>query len=158
MEVKKYSFRDGFGWRVDPEVAGRRLDEIAKDRNGELTPELVLEDAEREESPLHNCFDWDNDKAGSKWRLHQARQLIGSIVVEVVIKETENIRAFVNINYPDSKERHYVNIIDAANDEYKMKLIIDDARKQLRSWTQRFKIYQQLREVAMKIEELAETI
>ena len=157
MEVKKYSFRDGFGWRVDPEVAGKHLDELAKERGGDLTPEMVVTDAENEDSPLHRCFDWDDKKAGDKWRLHQARQLIGSIVVDIVVKDTEQVRAFVNINYPDSKERHYVNIVDAASDEHKMKLIIADARKQMKSWAQRFKIYQQLREVALKVEELAET-
>jgi hypothetical protein len=157
MEIKKYSFRDGFGWRVDPEVAGKRLDELAQETGGDLTPEMVVTDAENEDSPLHRCFDWDDKKAGDKWRLHQARQLIGSIVVDVVIKDTEQVRAFVNINYPDSKERHYVNIIDASTDEHKMKLIINDARKQMKSWAQRFKIYQQLREVALKVEELAET-
>lgn len=157
MEIKKYSFRDGFGWRVDPEVAGKRLDELAQETGGDITPEMVVNDAEDETSPLHRCFDWDDKKAGDKWRLHQARQLIGSIIVEIVVKDTEHVRAFVNINYPESKERHYVNIIDAANDEYKMKLIIDDARKQMKSWAQRFKIYQQLREVALKVEELADT-
>jgi len=157
MEIKKYSFRDGFGWRVDPETAGKHLDGLAQQRGGDLTPEIVVNDAADPDSPIHRCFDWDNDKAGDKWRLHQARQLIGSIIVEVTVKDTEHVRAFININYPDSKDRHYVNIIDAASDEHKMKLIIDDARKQMRSWSQRFKIYQQLREVALKVEELAET-
>ena len=157
MEAKKYSFRDGFGWRVDPEVAGKHLDKLAEERNGELTPDIIVDDARSKNSPLHNCFDWDNKKAGDKWRLHQARQLIGSIIVEVVVKDTEHVRAFVNINYPNTNQRHYANIIDAASDDYKMKLIIDDARKQMRAWSQRFKIYQQLREVAYKIEELAET-
>ncbi len=57
MEIKKYSFRDGFGWRVDPEIAGQHLDRLAHESGGALTPEMVVTDAESDDSPLHKCFD-----------------------------------------------------------------------------------------------------
>ena len=35
----------------------------------EITPLALVEDAERAESPLHPFFEWDNTRAGYRWRV-----------------------------------------------------------------------------------------
>lgn len=73
------------------DVARKRLDDLyAKD--GTLTPEQVLADAKRKESPLHGYFEWDDRKAAMFHRLTQARELIASY--EIVIADNP-VRAFV---------------------------------------------------------------
>jgi hypothetical protein len=56
-------------------------------RAGRLTPEQVIEAAEPEGSALHACFDWDDTEAARKWRMEQAREIIRSVRIEVVIEE-----------------------------------------------------------------------
>jgi len=60
---------------------------LAEEMNGELTPELVLERARQEDSPLHGHFTWDQAKAAYERNLDQARSLIRS--VKVVIKKND---------------------------------------------------------------------
>ena len=55
------------------------------ERDGKLTPEKVVAEAEPEGSPLHDRFEWDNDQCGVLYRLEQARELIRR--VETVIYE-----------------------------------------------------------------------
>ena len=83
---------------------GKFLQKLAEEHGG-LTPELVVEAARREESPIHRLFCWDDGKAAEEWRLHQASQLIRRIrVIVVEPDETKReIRAFVNIT-PERKD------------------------------------------------------
>jgi len=62
------------------------LDSLLK-RHGELTTQLVLDEATNPESPLHMYFEWDNDKAAQRFRHEQSRKLIRTF--SVTIKEQE---------------------------------------------------------------------
>ena len=72
------------------------LTRIAAVNDDTLTPELVVEDARPEESPLHAHFEWDDQLAGEQFRLEQARKLIRSVVVSVrtPLGVTEQVRAY----------------------------------------------------------------
>ena len=67
------------------------------DETGQLTPAVVLDRARDPEHPLHQRFDWDDNQAAERWRLHQAGQLIRSVKVNIERSETETVqvRAFV---------------------------------------------------------------
>ena len=67
----------------------QRLAEIEKASGGRLTPDAVVADARKKDSPLHCCFEWDVKKAAAAHWIEQARELIVS--VRVVIK-TEHTR------------------------------------------------------------------
>lgn len=54
---------------------------IAKRDGGLLRPQAVVDEARPEESPLHRCFEWNDQIAGEKYRLVQAQQLIRSFKV-----------------------------------------------------------------------------
>lgn len=58
------------------------------DRDGELTPEKVVEDAMNTNSPLHGLFTWDKEKGFYKNLLHEARQIIKTVKIEFVIEKT----------------------------------------------------------------------
>ena len=53
-------------------------------QHGTLTPELVVEDAKRRDSPLHELFEWDTAKAALAHWHDVARQLIRNVRVTVV--------------------------------------------------------------------------
>lgn len=55
------------------------------ENQGRLKPEDVVNEAKKPSSPLHDYFEWDDEKAANEHRLEQARQLIRS--VRVVISE-----------------------------------------------------------------------
>jgi hypothetical protein len=52
---------------------------------GKLTPDAVVERAKLKTSPLHEEFEWDDTKAGHKWRINQARSLIRTVHTKVVL-------------------------------------------------------------------------
>lgn len=81
-----------------------------ENENGELTTDVVIEDARDQNSPLHNYFDWNDVEAADKWRKEQARRLIRS--VRLVIHETETtVRQVAYVRDPDksNKEEGYVS-------------------------------------------------
>lgn len=69
------------------EAIRSRLEQIAEDNGGRITPDAVVRDAEDASSPLHNQFEWDDTEAAKKWRLEQARQLIRSVKVDIQTEE-----------------------------------------------------------------------
>lgn len=157
MEIKNYSFRQGFNWKVDPQDAGKRIEGIAESNGGEVTASDVLKDAKKKDSPLHDCFDWNDKTASDKWRLHQARLLLGSLVVQITVGEPTEVRAFVNMTLPKTEQCYY-SISDVMDDEEKLKIIIAEAKKQLTAWSSRYKIYKELLTACTKVEELALTL
>lgn len=56
-------------------------------QHGTLTPEIVVNDAKRKESPLHSLFEWNTKKAAEAHWHDVARQLIRSVRVTVVNEE-----------------------------------------------------------------------
>lgn len=61
-------------------------------KHATLTPEIVVEDAKRPESPLHPLFEWDVGKAATAHWYEVARHLIRNVRVTVV-NETRTLRA-----------------------------------------------------------------
>lgn len=57
------------------------LDELNQ-AHGHLTPDLVVQAATDEQSPIHSIFEWDDGKAAHQHRLWQARRLIRSVQIE----------------------------------------------------------------------------
>ena len=72
------------------EAAIRRLQELADENGGTLTPRVVVDDARKHRGgPLHALFDWDDASAADKQRLDKARELIRSVKLEITVEESE---------------------------------------------------------------------
>lgn len=65
--------------RTEESVTSALL-ELSAENNGPVSPQMVLDRARDESSPLHDCFEWDNDVAAEKYRLVQARVLLRLVV------------------------------------------------------------------------------
>lgn len=75
---------------------------------GELTPQIVVDEARDETHPLHERFEWDDKVAGEAYRRVQASDLIRSVKVvfsETPAGERKSVRAFSSLSEVDDPER-----------------------------------------------------
>jgi hypothetical protein len=149
----RYVWRDGQG--DDPGLAqkvGERLNELEK-QYGEITPELVLDDARSANSLLHRFFTWDDSQAAHAHRLWQARQLIGRVHVRIIEdgKDRNPVRAFINLKKDDGQS--YTNTVSALSDEFKRAQILKRARDELIGWRNRYDDLQEFAGVVMAIDQ-----
>ena len=91
----RYEFAEGFKAPATPSVVGKELERLKEKYDGRLKPEILVAEARHKTSPLHPCFEWNNDKAAEQFRLLQAERLIVS--VRVIIEEREEKVVRVNI-------------------------------------------------------------
>lgn len=95
----------------------QRLAELELDGGGRLTPAAVVEDAKDPASPLHACFQWDDEKAAQAHRLDQARALITSIRI---VQKTDRtaVRAVFYVRDPNAAddEQGYVSTTTLRSD------------------------------------------
>jgi hypothetical protein len=75
------------------------LEEIRKKNpKGLLMPQDVVDAASREESPLHDEFEWDDRKAGNEYRLWQAREVICRVKIVMGEQKKVEVRMYVNLS------------------------------------------------------------
>lgn len=98
------------------------------DREGELTPELVLREAGKPDSPLREHFTWDDTAAADRWRLHQAHMLIQKVKIRVRTspEQTVRVRAFVHTG-----DRSYQPTADALTDDATRDLILEQVKRDI---------------------------
>lgn len=117
-------------------------------------PDEVIRWAAEDDSPLHNCFTWDTERAAREHNLFEARQLIKSVVV--VYKEGDKPQpAYWNVSVrtsPDTTEsteekgeRYYQSAAVVAKNpvEYQAALAV-----MLRELSSAHKGLEQLRKIA----------
>ena len=146
---------------------GEVLDKLLQERQ-ELTPYALLDEARGEESTLHSYFDWDDEEAAEKWRVQTARQIINHWEIKVVNISTEeesSIRGAVSVKVskpekdngsePEVK-RVYVRTVDAFKEQDLREQVIDNARRELTQWRERYKMYQEFDPVFVAIDKVIE--
>lgn len=86
-----------------------RLEEL--ENNGRLTPAAVVADAQLVDSPLHDQFEWDKDKAAYQHWLDQARNIITSVRI-IHRTETSLIKTVYYVRDPSAEhsEQGYVSV------------------------------------------------
>lgn len=81
-----------------PAAVARHLQSLASSA-GVLTVASVLRDAEREDSPLHKFFEWDDTEAAQRYRELQARQVIARVRVQLITPDDTDpvrVRAWIS--------------------------------------------------------------
>lgn len=90
-----------------------------------ITPEILLDHGSDPESPLHQYFEWNQEKAAESYRLVQAYKLIRSYQIK---RETEKgvvkMRKYHVITSSEEDKGDYKDIDDVINDDY-MKQILE---------------------------------
>lgn len=149
--MEKRIFKAGKGSMFDNEKAqtyGEFLWKIKEENGDVLTPIQIIEKAKPKNSPIHEFFEWDDTIAGEKWRLWQARYLIGRI--EIIVQsdgEEDQIRAFHNISVQDGKdhERGYVTLKDVQSNQDYLEIVLENALDEIKSWQKRYGQYKRLK-------------
>lgn len=154
MKVARYEWAEGTRVKgaddADPNIVGKHLDLLRKHSHGELTPEDVVKDARRNNSPLHRFFEWNDTKAAEQHRLAQARGLIRAVVAIYVApdKPARKMRAFVHINEPGAQ--HYRATDHAMSQTRTREIVVRQAWREFQAWRRR---YEEIDEFARLFEE-----
>ena len=93
---------------------------------GKLTPNNVVDTARDPANPMHDWFEWNNDKAAENWRTYQARQLISSFTVQREMNETTyDVQQFVEDPRKPENEQGYVAFARIESDEDMQRRMMD---------------------------------
>lgn len=121
--------------------------DLAKQHDGEITPEIVLNEAKSPESPLHKQFCWDDSKAAEMFRLAQAAALIRRVKITYTTDNKEiRVRAFVNvrpqINEDEEPEEQakgvYVTLAKASSIESYREQMIKACRRDVEAFRTKY--------------------
>ena len=93
--------------------------------DGTITAQAVVDDARDPSSPLHDHFEWDDDKAAHAFRINQARELIRS--VRLVITNRESVVRTVAYVRDPNKAAHDGGYVST----FRLRKSPDDARAAL---------------------------
>lgn len=137
---KCYKFRHIPPGPVEAGVVGKEFETI-EEKHGFVNNKNVLSAARKKKSPLHCCFEWDDNVASEKYRLVQAGQLIRSL--KVVQQEEENVdepvlgvRAYVSVEEED--DTHYVSIVKVMQTPDLKEQYLKKAHKEMVDWRKRY--------------------
>lgn len=157
--IYRYEWRKGSRISgVKPEDAAAEFEAI-KRKHGSLKPEFVVRRAKSKRSPLHRCFDWDNRQAAEQWRLHQARTLIQSLTIRVLVdpkseREFEAVRAYVTVEHEEHGSS-YVHLVDAMRNEDWRSQMLERARAELVAFKRKYALLTELCDIFEAIDKLA---
>lgn len=117
--------------------------------DNEISAEELLDRARNENTELHKCFEWDNNKAAEKYRLQQARQVLNSLVFIPVETSEQPVRVF---SY--TTETKYKPTIQMVRNMDEYTLLLAQAKRELDAFKIKYKTLKELKGVFDAIEEL----
>ena len=154
---KKYQARDGF--KISDKQAeqyGERIDELGiGGLEYDKAAAVVLNDAAKKRSPLHDYFEWDDTVAAYKHRMEQARYLMRAIEIVVEIKGKEiPMRAWDVIITPGKSEKLCASSDMLLTNDGLRALKVRQALKEAQSWRKRYNNYSELDKIAKAIDDV----
>lgn len=150
-KVQTYAWNENmpFEPKCPAEAFAQEVARIQQEKGGiEIKADDVVEAARSETSPMHADFEWNDSKAGHSWRLTQARALLrGLVTTVVVLKDTspEPRRAIVSVR--QDRHRSYVPLTEVLKSPDMMRSVLDDARRDMNAFVNRYRMYAELAEV-----------
>jgi len=133
---------------VKKEIVIKELKKIAKNNNGVLQPEEVVEFARDEKSLLHSLFDWNNSVAGHNWRVHQARMLIRVSVQYLEGKGQKPFKVFVSLSQDRYKgEGGYRTLESVMSNKQFRAILLQDALSEMELFRDKFYKLKELSDV-----------
>lgn len=139
-----------YKWKIPmPVPAEDAANELTRIENsyGRVTPERVLDESRDASAVLHPCFEWDDAKAAEGYRLNQARQLIGNIVITIETpdpKPPQYVRQFVNVAEKPRQAGEYVSINVAMSNPDLRAIVLRNAKNELRMFRRKYETYTEL--------------
>ena len=155
-EVK---WRKGSIFKADAKAALKEIEALNK-RHGGFAPDgSLVEHARDPKSVLHNEFEWDDEVASNKFRLITEKNIKRSLVV-VTEKlndgqaEPTEIRLFqrAKVECKGKPQRIWLNTFDMMKDPHGRQQLVDNAKKELEAFTNKYKSLTELSDVLEPID------
>ena len=147
----EYRWKEGSQHKTSAAVAAevcKRLED-----EGRLTAKDLVDVSRPVSAPLHNEFEWEDSVAAEKYREHQARKVINSIII--VREEHAPIRQFFNI---EVRSPEYASVDVLMSKEDTAKRLLRQALQDLQNFQRKYaglKEYARLKGIiSQAIEEL----
>jgi predicted nucleic acid-binding protein len=126
--------------------------QLMEEKGRSVTPKDVLEAARPRNHALHSYFDWNDRTAGEKYRIWQARSLLGRVTVKIVDKQGHETktRGFVNVTLRErgaAPRRVYAEVKRVYETKSLRHQELERSLRDLESWCARYKIYAELDEI-----------
>jgi hypothetical protein len=125
----------------------KELEVIAKQGDGVLQAEAVVEFARDKSTALHSEFNWDNTDAAHKWRLHQARNLIR---VQVTFEPRSERKMQVFVSLPSDREDDgggYRRMVDVLSNADKREQLVASALAEMEVFQRKYAAISELADV-----------
>lgn len=135
-----YQWKTAACIKADAQAAGEQFKHL--EATVGLTPLTVLEANRADGTPLHNEFEWHDDIAAEKYRLHQAGNLIRFICIASEQQPTP-IRAFLKTEAAQPYKS--LNVIMQSADDYAA--MLDRARRELAAFKNKYQALTELKPV-----------
>lgn len=119
------------------------LTQMARQKNGMLLIDDVLEEAKDESSILHKHFEWDDSEAADQYRRQQARALIQKCRIQLVETEPVSIRAFVSLPTDRGAGGGYRLTSEVVSDAGMKEELLHDIRLTISRWTRKLHLLDQ---------------
>lgn len=119
------------------------LTQMARQKNGVLLIDDVLEEAKDESSILHKHFEWDDSEAADLYRRQQARALIQKCRIQLVETEAVQIRAFVSLPTDRNAGGGYRLTSEVVSDANMKEELLHDIRLTISRWTRKLHLLDQ---------------
>ena len=128
-------------FKADAQKVSEEIAEIGET----VEPSEIVEKAKNENTELHKCFEWRDNVAAEKYRLHQARLLIGNLVFQVADEPTN--QEPIRLMYKTKENEGYksINLIMEKPDEYKA--LLNRAYSELQAFKNKYKMLKELKEI-----------
>lgn len=143
-------WKTGYRSSSDPAKVYSELERIRK-RNGDLTPEAVVDSARSARSTMHNDFEWDDTVAANEHRLTQARTLLRSIEMRQADSPQIPTRVYEVVTRPPVKDQParkvYTDTREAMADPVLRDEILGNAIRDAIAFRRKYAALQQLSQV-----------
>jgi hypothetical protein len=150
-----YSYKSPQAMAVPAQTAGEEIERIEK-KEGIVSPQKIVEYSTPEDAPMHRVFEWDDEVAGGKFRVVQARQLLRQLVCVYTEEKKEPAhytRAFVNVVVNQGENRGYVSIYTAIKIPNLMNQVVRNAMVELQNFTRKYREVQALSRIVSIIDD-----
>jgi hypothetical protein len=123
---------------------------LYQDNDNSLTPAMVVDAARPEDSPIHLCFEWDDEAAAEKHRQDQARVLIRRVRIKFIDStgDVTKVPGFVSVARPTGQS--YVPIEEVRTDPFTQKLVLMQAEREWRQLWGRYKNLEEFLSIVRK--------
>lgn len=137
----------------------QNIGEFISNIENKTTKNILSEIKKQKDHVIHEYIEWDDEIASEKYRLQQVRNIVNHVEVKI-LKSTssESVRAFHCIVSSNSDKKgkdeltEYVPIAVVMEDDEKRSQVIKRAKTELINWRDRYKIYNELKEIICVLE------